>query len=454
VVAGRRASAKYANAEAARLYDRALEAARRATDVPGSDVAEVQEALGDLWDKLGESRKAEAAYRAARRLLAGDPVVQGRLLLKEAYVPERVGRYSQALRSIARGHRAVEGVEGTEAAAQRARLSAAYASIVQAQGRAREAIRWCRRAIAEAEQAGDRDALGHAYFTLSWAYSSLGDPRSSEYGREALAIYEELENIGRQGLVLNYLGALAYWDGEWDRAMDYYDRGREARERTGDPVNAAMGTANVGEILSDQGHLDRAQEHFQAARRAWRAAGYRDGVALATTYLGRVASRASRFDEAGALFAQARAEFEDIGDRASVLETDVRIAECSLLRGDPDQGLAQADDALRRAEEAGGVNVHAPGLHRIRGHALALLGDHPAAREALETSLELGRARNAAYEVALTLSALAALARAEGAPESQVQGVDDEGRAILDRLGVVSISVPVIPARAVAIPAG
>jgi predicted ATPase/class 3 adenylate cyclase len=445
-LAGRRASARYANTEAAGFYSRAIEAARRVPEVPGIELAEVQESLGDLWDRLGESRRAETAYRSARRLLGQDPVAQARLLLKEAGVPERVGRFSQALRSIARGHRVVQSIPGSAAEKQRARLSAAYASILQAQGRHREAVRWCQRAIAEAEQSGDRDALGHAYSILSWAYASLGDQDSCKYAEEALAIYEDLGDMGRQGLVLNYLGAYEYFEGEWDRAVEFYERAREARERTGDPVNAAFGTLNIGEILLDQGHLARAEEHFRSALRAWKAAGYRYGVALATSYLGRAASRAGRFDEAEALLTEARADLDDVGDRASVLETDVRIAECSLLRGNPDGARALAEDALKRAEESGGVNVHAPALHRIRGHALALLGDRTGAGEALAKSLELGRSRNAAYDVALTLLGLAAVGGADGMEAPTVRALEDEGRSILDRLGVIAVSLPAVPA--------
>jgi class 3 adenylate cyclase/tetratricopeptide (TPR) repeat protein len=444
-LAGRRSGERYANAEAAAFYTRAVESARRLPDVPPTEVADIQESLGDLWDRLGESRRAEAAYRAARRSLPDDPVAQARLLLKEAGVPERVGRFSQALRSIARGHRLVESVEGEAAARQRARLSAAYASILQAQGRHLQAVRWCRRAIAEAEQSGDRDALGHAYSIISWAYASLGNDDGCRYAEEALAIYEELGDLGRQGLVLNYLGAYAYFESEWDRAAEYYQRAREARERTGDPVNAAFGMLNVGEILLDQGHLERAEDLFRSALRTWRASGYRYGVALAVCYLGRAASRAGRFDEAARMLAEARADFDDVGDRASVLETDVRIAECLLLRGDPDGANQLATDALKRAEESGGINVHAPAMHRIRGLALAMLGDLPAAREALDRSLELGRARNAAFEEALTLLALAAVGRGDGLDAATARSFEVQGRSILDRLGVVAVPLPAVP---------
>jgi class 3 adenylate cyclase/tetratricopeptide (TPR) repeat protein len=436
-VAGDRARAAYANVEAAQQYRQALEAARVVPDASTEQLAEVQEALGDVCDRLGEYRGAEKAYRSARRLLGATPIAAARLLLKEAGIPERVGRYSQALRSISRGHSVLEGVEGEDAARERARLSAAYSSIRQAQGRHAEAVRWCRRAISEAESAGDRDALAYAYAILSWAYASIGHPDSGRYSHMALEIYEELGNLGRQALVLNYLGAFAYFDGKWDEAIEYYERGREARERTGDAVTAAYGTINIGEILSDQGRLQEAEVSIRAALRVWRAAGYRFGIGAAQSLLGRVASRAGRCDEALTMFAQARETFVDVGDRASVLETDVRIAECRLLRGERDLALELIADALARAEEAGGVSVHTPALYRMRGEALLREGDIDRGRAALEASLGFGRQRKAEYEVALTLRLLAHLERRED--------LASESRSILDRLGV--ISVPGLPLR-------
>src|SRR3712207_7067434 len=57
--------------------------------------------------------------------------------------------------------------------------------------------------------------------------------------RSTLFPYTTLFRSG-QATVLNNLGVWAYWAGRWDEAREYYDRGREARERTGDPVNAAF----------------------------------------------------------------------------------------------------------------------------------------------------------------------------------------------------------------------
>ncbi len=317
-LAGDRAAAAYANVDAARLYERALAAARELPDVPSPELAAVHESIGDVRALLGEFAPAGMAYARARIVLRHDPVAQARLLLKHARIPERLGRYSEALRWTTRGLRAVEGREDREAAQQRAQLKVWRAAVLQAQGRHADAVRWCEQAIVEAEASADRDALAHAYFLLDWAYFDLGRPERATFSRVALGIYEELGDLGRQAVVLNNLGAWAYYRGDWDEAVELYERGRVTRERTGDAVNAAFGTCNIGEILSDQGRLDEAEPRFREAKRVWQAAGDRPGVAFVTSALGRVATRAGRVEEALELLEEARAAFAHVGARVDV----------------------------------------------------------------------------------------------------------------------------------------
>ncbi|MFN2589510.1 MAG: tetratricopeptide repeat protein, partial [Actinomycetota bacterium] len=442
-LAGDRARSKYANLDAAKFFERALESARRVSNVPTIDLVDLWEALGDVRHRGGELKKAHEAYTAARRLVSGDAVREARLLLKEAQISDLVGRTSDALRWLHRGQRALEGIADLDAAMQRAQLSVWYAVIRQAQGRAGEAIKWCRRAIAEAEASGERDALAHAYYTLDWALVTQGRSEGNRYSWMALAIYEELGDLVGQATVLNNLGAWAYFEGRWPEARDLYERARSAQERAGDPVSAAYGLVNVGEILSDQGRLDEAEPLFRQSIRVFKASGYRYGLAFAESQLGRVATRSGRFGEALSLYDAAGAAFLNFGDRIAVVDTNARVAECMLLRGEAESALHTADDAVSTAEALGGVDANVPFLQRIRGLALMRLGRIDPGRAALQQSLEVGRRRKAEYEVGLTLRAMAQLALLEGGDPTEAHVESD---AILDRLDVVWVpEIPGIP---------
>ena len=438
-LAGDRARDKYANVEAADFYRRALEAGRRVPEVPVAAVAHVTEALGDVRNRAGMFEEAARAYREARRL-RGDPTARANLLLKQAWIPERLGRYPQALGLVSRATRVLEGVPGDAAASLRAQLSVWYAAVRQQQGRHEEAITWCRRAIEQAQAAQDRDALAHAYYVLDWGLVQVGRSEEARYSPLALAIYEELGNLGGQAVVSNNMGVWAYYEGRWDDARALYERGREAREMTGDPVEAAGGTFNIAEILSDQGDQQAAEPMLKEVLRVWKGAGLRSGIALATSQLGRVAYRSGRFDEAGSLLGNARAIYQELGGEAGVLDTNARIAESLVFQAAWEAALASAQETLERSVGLG-VTIHRPLLHRVRGYALMQARRLGAARTALEESLRLGRLARADHEVGWTLEALARLDLLEGHRPPDPIAV--ETRAIFERLGV--IATPVVP---------
>ena len=434
LVAGNRARAKYANVDAADLYGRALSASRHLGDrVGSSELAAVWEALGDVRHLSGLYEEAAAAYRSARRLMTDEPAALGRLLLKQAKVAERQGRYSGSVRWARRGLRLLEHLDDPDALAQRARLAVWYATVRQRQGRHREAIRWCQRAVHEAGTAGDRRAVAEAYRVLDWAYIDLGRADLATNSAAALAIYEELGDLSGQGEVLNNLGGFAYYQGRWEDALELYARSGAAIKRTGNLVDAAAATINRAEILADQGRLDEAEAAFSEALRVWRSVNYPRWVASATMQLGRVMSRRGRFDEAMRRLEEAREMFLAIEAASEALETEVWIAECLLLGRRTDAALAMAEGALQREAAMGGSGVHRATLHRIRGYALAQIGDVTSAWAALDESLAAGRSRGAAYEIALTLEALSVIASLAGRP--YVPSEEDH-RLVLQRLGV------------------
>ena len=437
--AAERAQAIYANVDAAAFYERALAAGRHLC-VPKAALASVAEALGDVCDRAGDFRQAGAAYREARRLHDGDPVDEARLLLKHAWIPERLGRYSEALRWISRGQRLLENVEEENAAKQRAHLHAWRAQIKISQGRFAEGAEWCDRAVVEAERAGEARALAHAYCLLDWAHVALGAPEKATYGERALAIYEELGDLTRQAALHNDLGALAYLRGGWSEALARYEKARQIRDRMGDPIMAAVADENIAEILIDQGQLEQAESLLQSALRVCRASGWRNETATATKLLGKVRSRSGRHDEALDLFEAARAGYADTGAQSGVNETEAWTAECHLLRGDVERAFDLATQVLARSEASGGFEV--PTLKRVRAYALLLLGPESAAAEALEDSLDASRARQIGYEVALSLEGLRRLA----ADPARVTALEAERDAILARLQVPSRRLPVASA--------
>lgn len=431
-LAGDQAKGIYANVDAASFYTRALDTARRFRGATGTEVAAVAESLGDVRYRLGEFEAAGEAYRLSLRHLGGDRIEEARLLLKQALIPWRLGRYSQALGRVTRGLRLIDGLEDDAAIRERANLYARKAVIRQRQGKPLEAIEWCRRTIEVADGPDAQEALAQAQYVLDWAYATLGRFDEAVYSERALAIYEELGNLERQGAILNNLGAIAYYQAKWTEALGFYERAQHVWERSGDRWSASFAVVNRGEVLLDQGRLAEAEPLIRESLRIGRASGSGPRIAETARYLGILLARLGQFDEARRLHSEAHDEYERAGESNEVLVTEARQVELLVLEGSADHALQAADRTLERSRDFDGIFPLRPTLHRMRGLALLQLGRLDEARTALSESLEGAREAGADYEVALALEALVTL---DG---ENRESAERERDAIFARLGVVA----------------
>jgi len=418
-VAGDRARDIHAQVEAAEFYERALDAAKKFdahAEVPrtdgdvgmsgadvatvAGDVAAVAEALADARYKLGEFGHAARAYRSARTL-TGHDLDRARLSYKSSLVADRTGQLQSALRWLTRARTLLATIGGDDALRLRAECSAQYGLIRHWQGHDVDAIASLRDAVRLAETAGADDALATALVWLDNCEMTLGGSGTGEHAHQALAIWKQLGNRPwEEARALNQLGIRAYFEGRWDVAVDFYRESKLACDRAGDQFTGAVEMGNMAEVLSDQGRLSEAEPLLRDALHVWRAASAPSFIAFGKSQLGRLAARSGRFEEALALLGSARDDYVRDGEHAEVLETDARLAECLVLQQEFSAALAAVDDALARASSNAAVLTQIPLLQRVRGLALAGMGDIDAGLGALEASLSGAHERRAQHEVA------------------------------------------------------
>ena len=431
-LAADRAAGRAAFADAAALYRRALEAARR-LDVAPAELAAVWESLADACTSTGERERADDALVAARRLVAGDPVRTAHLLTLHARIAERAGQTARAVRWCGRALRALDGRADAAAARRRAHAVATLAAARQRQGRTVEAVRLARRAIAAGEAAGEELAIGHACQILDWALVESGHAAEARYSERALEIFRRHGAVERESAVLNNMGGFAYRAGRWDEAVALYRAGADASTRAGDAGFAAFADCNVAELLSDQGRLDEAEPLLRRALQVWRGTADEHGVAFATALLGRLCARDGRADKAAELLDDALAGFEALGVASDAAMVKALRAEAALFAGAPEQAQERA---LALLGELPGDLLLEPLLHHVVGVALAQSGDVVGARAALGDALEAARACELPFETALALDALGRI----GAPGASARRRERD--ALLARLDVVRLPAP------------
>ena len=209
IEAGDRARDVFANLDAATAYERALAVARRLGDVAAEDRAGVHEALGDVQDLAGLYEHAQRSFEAAARLVGDDAARRAAVLLKAAFVAESRGRYTSAIRTVRRAIRMLDGIEGSDVDALRAKLTVWEAVVRAMQGRYREALDRARTGTEASLEVGDEPNVARALLIVDFAEMTLGRLTDLENSHRALEIYTRLGDLRGQASVTNTLGAHA-----------------------------------------------------------------------------------------------------------------------------------------------------------------------------------------------------------------------------------------------------
>ena len=401
-----RARSVYANVEALGTLRSAVVAGRRLRSVSRTELAGVYELLGDTHAELGELGKADLAYRAARRLVAPDVVGDARLAVKQVKQAAAMGRYRGALARTTRSLAALEGHRSSRAKGQRARLLIWRGWVVSSQDRPKEAIQWYLRGAAEARRARDHEALAQAYLGLDSAYFETGELSKAIYGPRALAIYEQLGDLGHQALMLNNMGVLAKEVSDWDEARRLYDRARELFERIGDRAYGTLVKFNVAEIVGDQGDYEEAERLLREVVREWRASGADTDVAEARRELARALAHQGAIEAALELLDEARATQISHGQAGEVRTTELRRAEVLLMGARGQEALAIVDHLESVPDHADGGTPTGAAIARVRGWALLQQGDPKGAESAFRSAVSLAAARRDHFQQILALDGL------------------------------------------------
>lgn len=435
VSAGDRASDQYAMGEAVTQYRLAVEAARRVPSVDQTERARVLEALGDVCEVMGRYEEADRAFREARKLIGGNIEGRGRLMAKQGLIREKAGELPTALRWFRRGLNLFgEHAEPSEA---RAELLLAYGGIRFRQGRFRAAGEWCRQTLDDPGATDKQRA--HALHLLVTVDAHLGLPEATEIGEQAIEIYERIGDLVGMGDVLNNLGVDAYYRGRWDEATDYHTRAGEVRRRAGHVIGAAASVNNLAEIYCDQGKLAEAEEMFRESLYVFESSSFPVGVALASANLGRTLTRMGRFEEALTYLERGRGLFAEMGAKAFISETDVKVVEYQMFEGDKAEAESLAARVLRDLGRDESTLMARTALHRLLACCAAAKGRLDDAEAHFSMSLEFAEQANALFEQALTYEGMARTLRDHEKAGEWLERQAD----MFEQLGV--IATPLIP---------
>jgi signal transduction histidine kinase/tetratricopeptide (TPR) repeat protein len=447
-----------APAEAARMYQVACAAVR--LPVANRRAALLCERSGDCLALAGDPAASRRAYSWALAR-GGDP---GRIWQKIAKARWQEGQFAQVLEAIRRARAggadrlALDVVEARAYAMQgkyepARQLAAEALPLARLRGDAESATRlhhllgtcaWHRGdgrgAVAEeraavliARSRGDRRAEADARAGLGTAYRILAKYRRAALETSlAIELYTALGDERQEALAWNNLGVTHYLAGEWDRALEAWEKFGASKSRTLEEELLRLN--NLGYLYRDRGDFPRAKDLLrQALSKIQEAGGYARLEAMVRGNLGEVFAREGELATAEALYSETLEIAGRIDARDERVETERRLAELELLRGNPAVAGERAAAALQLATQTGN-RVEQGNLFRIEAISARGRGDAAAADSAVRAARAALEAAGAPLEMA-RLDCLACLLELDRGEALKAEAALRRARASVERLG-------------------
>ncbi|HSL01626.1 MAG TPA: AAA family ATPase [Rubrobacteraceae bacterium] len=253
-LAGEHARSLYANVEALSHF-------RAALALGHPDVAGLHEAIGDLHTLLGEYGEALSSYEAAGAFGEGERLAGIERKLGDVY--RRLGEWE-----LAEGHleAALSAPAGSVSASERARTYADLSLVAHQRDQPDLALERARRALEEADAAGDERALAQAHNVLGVLASGRGDPGEARHHLElSLTLAESLDDPVARIAALNNL-ALAHGNGgELEPALGRARTALDLCISLGDRHREAALHNNLADLLHAAGRREESMTHLKRA---------------------------------------------------------------------------------------------------------------------------------------------------------------------------------------------
>ncbi|MDH5589294.1 MAG: tetratricopeptide repeat protein [Gemmatimonadota bacterium] len=229
----------------------------------------------------------------------------------------------------------------------------------------------------------------HALAELTRANRSVAPEKALAFGREALALIEDLPDAQAEVTTLNAMGWALMELGRYEDAIGTLERSRSRAEGEGDRPGLARALNNLGVIQRRTGGYALALEYFRESMDIYRALGDEEAQATSLNNLSVVLGwDLGTYDRALDYQLQALEIREARGDREGIFQSHNTLGVLYANLGDYPEALHHLGVALDGWEQLGLAPRIAATLHNMAGVYIDT-GDLGSALEAQERSLAI-----------------------------------------------------------------
>ncbi|MEM2972395.1 MAG: tetratricopeptide repeat protein, partial [Candidatus Bathyarchaeia archaeon] len=161
------------------------------------------------------------------------------------------------------------------------------------------------------------------------------------------------------------LASLKLAQGNYDKAMELYQKSLKIKEELGDKSGIAKTLHQLANIHYLQGNLDKAMELYQKSLKIGEELGDKSGISATLHQLAMIEQDRGNLDKAMELYQKSLKIGEELGDKSGIAKTLHQLAMIEQDRGNLDKAMELYQKSLKIKEELGDKSGIAKTLHQI-----------------------------------------------------------------------------------------
>lgn len=201
----------------------------------------------------------------------------------------------------------------------------------------------------EAEDKGYPKVAAAAIFAMALSKRSNTDLKGCyDYARESLSLYEKLEDPEGIATVLNLIGIVHFYYGDYDQALEFFLKALELMKGSADEVTISRIHNNVGEVYREAGHWEAALKAYQCALDLARKNDIKANEAVILENIGGVYMACDDLEESYNYFQKSYKALLELENYTALSEVENKIGKIHYLKGRKEEAKACYDRALER----------------------------------------------------------------------------------------------------------
>ncbi|MBU7045615.1 MAG: tetratricopeptide repeat protein [Theionarchaea archaeon] len=235
----------------------------------------------------------------------------------------------------------------------------------------------------------DEKTRAGIYYCIGSIMDDLGQwDTAIEYYEKSLEIKENLGDISGIGRTYNNLGLVYAAKGQWDTAIEYYEKSLEISENLGDISGIGRTYNNLGSVYAAKGQWDTAIEYYEKSLEISENLGDISGIGQTYNNLGLVYAAKGQWDTAIEYYEKDLEISENLGDISGIGRTYNNLGLVYAAKGQWDTAIEYYEKSLEISENLGDISGIGRTYNNL-GSVYAAKGQWDTAIEYYEKDLEI-----------------------------------------------------------------